>query len=139
MFLEECLTLFAKTHVFAFCRGAGGKFLFLQKLWGGANDFAIKMRGRFLRETHLIQHKPIFLAVEDAFLFQFTDLGRKPAAVDLEVVGKLLAVKGDFKATAVGFFCLYGEVGHQLFARGALGGDLHALMKENGLGGKILH
>ena len=81
----------------------------------------------------------IFLIVDDSFFFQFADLGRESASLDLKIVCKLLTVKGYIKAVTVAFFCLQRKIRQKLFVRGALGGDLYALMKHYSFCGKVLH
>ena len=95
--------------------------------------------GGFCDRCFLKQNKTVLPVFDQALFFHFADLDRKSAAVDLKVIGKLLAVKGDLKAVAPCLFCLHGQICGQLLARGLFGGDLHALMEQDRLGGKILH
>ena len=74
----------------------------------------------------------IFLVLKNAFLLHFADLGGQTATLNLKIIGKLLTVKGDVKAVAVCFFGLQHQIGHQLFAGGALGRDLDPLVERNG-------
>ncbi len=71
----------------------------------------------------------LFVGVYDAFFFQLTNFGGKPASLYLKVIRKLLTVKGDFKTPAI---CLVGtkhKVSHKLFAGASFGGYLDFLMK----------
>jgi len=91
-------------------------------------------------EQKLLQNlKMIFVAFENTFLAQLAYFGGKSASVYLKIIRKLLPVKGDIKAVAVCLFRLYHKICHQLFPCGALGGYLDALVKENGLCGKVFH
>ena len=55
----------------------------------------------------LEQFEMIFAIFYNAFLFEFAYFGGKSASLNLKVVGKLLAVKCNFKAVFAGFARLY--------------------------------
>ena len=52
----------------------------------------------------------IFVAFKHAFLAELAYFRRQTAAVDFEVIGELLTVKGDVEAVAVGSFGLEGQI-----------------------------
>ena len=81
----------------------------------------------------------IFGALEYPFTAQLADLHGQTAAVDLEEVCQLLAVKGDVKAVASHALGFHGKIGQQLLPRRSLGGDFDALVEQDGLGCQILH
>jgi len=79
------------------------------------------------------------MALDNAFFFEFADLGRQTAAVDFEIVGKCLAVVGNIKAVFARLSCFLGKIGHDLIARGALGNDFYLLMEKDGFVCEVLH
>ena len=83
---------------------------------------ANKKRSR--KASFLQQFKVAFVAVDDTFGAELADLHRKAAAIHLQVVGKLLTVKGDGKVTAVVLAGHLRKVRKQFLARGTLGEDL---------------
>ena len=62
----------------------------------------------------------ILRILDHAFLPKLADLCGETASVNLEVIGKLLAVKGDIKALTVELFRLVGEICEKLISRCAL-------------------
>ena len=62
------------------------------------------------------QCKGVFSVVDDTLAFELSDFCRESAALDLEVVCKLLAVKRDVKGGLAALLCHNRKIGEQLFA-----------------------
>ena len=85
------------------------------------------------------KRKAVFLTFQNTFAAKFSDLCGKSAALDLEIVGELLTVERDIEAIRARELCTEREVSEELIARGALGGDLDALVEAYVLLCNILH
>ena len=81
----------------------------------------------------------VFATFYNALSAKLSYLSRESAAINLKVVGKLLAVIGDIKALGSELICFQLEVREQLFSRSPLRGYLKTVMEINALCRKILH
>ena len=76
-----------------------------------------------------------FMAFDHAFFFEFADLDRKTAAIDFEIVGKLLAVIGNFKAMTFFLFGFLRKISQKLVSCATLADHLDLLVKTDGFVG----
>ena len=91
------------------------------------------------RAVFLQQGKMLFVAFKEAFVSELAYFCGQTASVNLEVVGELLSVVGDIKASASGFFGFYGKVSQKLFSCCFLCGVLDLLVEINGFCCKVFH
>lgn len=73
------------------------------------------------------------------FSDELADLRGKSASLHLEIIRKLLTVKGDLKASVTRLSRAYRKISEKLFASGTLGGDVELLKARDVLPCELLH